>query len=160
MNGEAPNPEYFSNSFGGQWSDSVNMEPGVAQSTRISGTWGDSVAGGLTALFKLFDQSQTSYLVELGWVTLDESKLFSSTNRDDVEHLTWPFDHSWSVPGSEFAPYRCYYDIPSPASSDKLKFHLFDPVLTVFNEMSYQPGQSPAEVVPSLDVERAQTSDF
>jgi hypothetical protein len=150
LTGAAVNPEYFSNSFGGQWSDaSVSMDESVNNSTRISGRWGGSGTDH-TALLKIFDKS---YLVELGWVMLDISKQFDSTIRNDTAYLTWPFDPTWSSPvsGAEIAPYRCYYKLPSSASTagsssslGLLKFHLFDPVSMDFILMPYQYGQSVA----------------
>jgi len=158
LNGVSVNPQYFSNSFGGRWSDAdVSMVAGVSSSTRISGTWGGSDAN-LNALFKLFDQNSKTYLVELGWVLLDESKMFDPTNRNDVEHLTWPFDPTWSTPisGSTVAPYRCYYNVSSPASTPAatanlglLKFRLFDPVSMDFIQMPYQSGHSLAATSPN-----------
>jgi hypothetical protein len=147
-NGAPVNPAYSSDPFGGRWSDDVRILSDVADSTRITGRWGGDGTD-LTALFKLFEESGRTYLVELGWVMLDEGKQFDRTLNSDTTHLRWPFDPTWSVPEGNVAPYRCYYNISSPvftpASSSafgQLRFRLFDPVSIDFVEMPSQPGHS------------------
>ena len=116
-------PEYMSNAFGASWSDSnAIVAADVANSTRISGSWGGTY---LTAIFKVFDQPGISSLnlalVELGWILLDESKLFDLANRTDTEFLTFPFNNTWNVTQAQLdlkiAPYRCHYSILLPVVS-------------------------------------------
>jgi hypothetical protein len=132
-------PEYMSNAFGPSWSDSdAIVAADVSNSTRISGSWGGTF---LTAIFKVFDQpairSPNLALVELGWILLDESKLFDSANRTDTEFLTFPFNNTWNVTQAQLdrqiAPYRCHYSISLPDASS---------TIPVFSNLSEAPSFS------------------